>query len=95
MVLAIIGVTMFFSLFVLDVKKVVEVTESEIKDVYARYKSIYNKNLILGKDPVKTSSLSVPRHRNCNVLYESPITTFLLEDYSKRGINLTEISKFK
>lgn len=73
--------------------KVVEVTETEIDDMYSKYKSKYNKNLALGEPPINSSGLTIPRHYGCGIRYESPATTLMLEEYSNRGIDLTEINR--
>lgn len=72
--------------------KEVEVNQIEIDDAYSKYKSIYNKNCVLGKQTIKSSELSIPRHMNCGILYSSPATTLVLEEYAKRGIDLTQIN---
>lgn len=75
--------------------KVVEITETEIDDMYSEYQSKYNKDLALGKPPINSSRLFVPRHFSYGRLYETPVTTLVLDEYSNRGIDLTEIYKEK
>ena len=71
---------------------VVEVSQIDIDDAYSKYKAIYNKSCVLGKEPIKSSELTITRHMDCNVCYSSPATTLLLEEYAERGIDLTQIN---
>ena len=73
--------------------KETSVSEIEIDDMFADLKSSYKKSLVLGGDAVKTSELTIPRHRNCDILYRSPVTTVMLDEYAKRGIDLKQIDK--
>lgn len=71
--------------------KVVEISQLDIDNAYSKYKSIYNKNRVLGKEPIKSSKLSIRRYMNIGIQYESPAMTLVLEEYAKRGIDLMEL----
>lgn len=71
--------------------KEVEVSELDIDNAYSNYKSSYKKGIVFGKDPIKSSKLSIRRHNNIGIRYESPAVTLILEDYAKQGINLMEL----
>lgn len=72
--------------------KEVEINELDIDNDYSKYKSFYKKGIILGKEPIKSSTLSISRHNNIGICYHSPAVTLLLEDYAKLGIDLTELN---
>ena len=68
-----------------------KVNQLDICDKISKYESIYNKAIVLGKEPIESSKLSIPRYMNIGICYESPAVTMVLEKYLKRGIDLLEI----
>ena len=70
------------------------ISEIELQNKLEEYLESYNRHLALG-NVTKTpkSQLSFSRKGNFGVIYEGAYVTWLLEDYLKRGIDLTELSK--
>lgn len=73
-------------------KKVIEISEYDIKDEYDRLEEEYNRNLILGGNSVEESSFSHPRNLLCNMCYNSPVATIMINKYLKKGIDLRELN---
>lgn len=73
-------------------KKEIEISEYDIRNEYDRLKEEYNRNLILGGNNVETSSFSHPRYLLCNIHYESPVATIMINKYLKKGIDLRELN---
>lgn len=73
-------------------KKEIEISEYDIRNEYDRLKGEYNRNLILGGNSVETSSFSHPRNLLCDICYESPAATIMINKYLKKGIDLMELS---
>lgn len=71
--------------------KETEVSQLDIDNAIQKTASIYNKSIVLGKEPIKSSRFSIHRHMNLGICYDSPAATLVLEEYLKHGIDLKEL----
>lgn len=67
------------------------VDEWEISDMYETLKERYHRMLALGGEEVAKSRLTIPRHHNCDICYDGPVATLMIEKMLKKGIDLREI----
>lgn len=75
-----------------DCGKETEVSQLEIDNAINKAREIYNKAVVLGEEPIKSSKLSIRRHNNIGICYDSPATTLVLEAYLKnRRIDLMQL----
>ena len=72
--------------------KETEVSQLDIDNAIQKTKSIYNKAVALGEEPIKSSRFCIPRHMDINICYDSPAATLVLKEYSKYGIDLKELN---
>lgn len=67
------------------------VNQWEIEDAKSKIQSEYNKSLVMGGSPVKSSEFIIPHYNFCDYCYLGPVATLILEKYASQGIDLTQI----